>query len=163
MVEFVITFPLVLFVALGIIQLALVYSGQQVVHYAAYCASRAKLVEADAERAAEIACIPITSKTRGSTSYFYNGIDIGRRLEASTEKTELVALGYPDLSATIDYHFELIIPVINKLFVFPNEFSLVPWESDPLEEIEDNKIITEYYGSPHIYTRQRATLPKPWD
>lgn len=162
MVEFVITFPIILFVALGIIQLALVYSGQQVVHYAAYCAARAELVDQDGERAAEIACTPITSPARGTTSYFVNGIDVGSRMEASTEKTALAGLGLPDVSVIIDHDFELVVPVINKLFVFPNEFPLLPWENEPVGVITANKELTERYGSPHISVRQSVTLPRPW-
>ena len=162
-VEFVITFPLILMIALGIIQLALIYSGQQIVHYAAYCAARAGLTGTNQQQTAAIACIPITNESLGTNSYSLNGIDVGKRLDTSLQKITVVPFNYAnDMGAIVDCHFELVVPLINKIFVFPNQFSLLPWADSPVAEPTTNQAITAQYGSPHILIQQAVTLPKPW-
>jgi hypothetical protein len=64
MLEAAITVPLLIFLVCVIIQLALLFNTKLVVNYAAFCAARAGLVngldKSKMEKAAEIACIPIS-------------------------------------------------------------------------------------------------------
>jgi Flp pilus assembly protein TadG len=68
LLEFVISFPIVLFLVLAIMQFALMWNAKQVVNYAAFCAARSYIVYGDegkASLAAKIAAIPVSSKASG--------------------------------------------------------------------------------------------------
>ena len=66
MTEFVIVFPSVLLLFLVIVQTALLMTAKQFVEYSAFCAARSAIVyggnNEKIERAANIACIPISPK-----------------------------------------------------------------------------------------------------
>ncbi|UCD84712.1 MAG: pilus assembly protein [Deltaproteobacteria bacterium] len=71
MLEFIISFPIVLFLVLAIMQLALMWNAKHVVNYAAFCAARSYIVygdESKAAQAARIATIPISAKASGILS-----------------------------------------------------------------------------------------------
>jgi Flp pilus assembly protein TadG len=68
LLEFVISFPIVLFLVLAIMQFALMWNAKQVVNYAAFCAARSYIVygiEGKASLAAKIATIPVSAKASG--------------------------------------------------------------------------------------------------
>ncbi len=71
MLEFIISFPIVLFLVLAIMQIALMWNAKHVVNYAAFCAARSYIVygdESKAAQAARIATIPISAKASGILS-----------------------------------------------------------------------------------------------
>jgi uncharacterized protein (UPF0333 family) len=68
LLEFIISFPIVLFLVLAIMQFALMWNAKQVVNYAAFCAARSYIVYGDEDKAslaARIATIPVSAKVSG--------------------------------------------------------------------------------------------------
>lgn len=135
MVEFIIVFPVMMLLTMGIMQMALIYTAKQVVHYAAFRAARVQLVaeeneEESVERAAEIVCAPITGTT------LPGGHAIFDRSDASKIKTSArkIPSGSREVTVEVTHHFELIMPLINRVFVFPWEGFLGMGGVGPPEE-----------------------------
>lgn len=71
LLEFAISFPIVLFLVLAIMQFALMWNAKHVVNYAAFCAARSYIVYGDerkASLAAKIASIPVSARASGMLS-----------------------------------------------------------------------------------------------
>ncbi len=135
--EFAIAFPLQLLVMLSIMQLALIYVGQQVVTYSAYKAARAAVVaesprdaQTRAHRAAALICTPITGTTvRGASinpSELRTGVielpgwgELPKSAVSNRLKTivsSLEQLDANEVEATVTHYFELSLPVVGFLF-----------------------------------------------
>ncbi len=135
-VEFAIAFPIQLLIMLSIMQLALIYVGNQVVTYSAYQAARSAAVAgsyADAEerahRAAALICSPITGPTiRGSNvghgDIRHAAIELPGWGElpgsgvSSRLKTHVSALNFlppNEIEATVTHYYELTLPVVGFL------------------------------------------------
>ncbi len=164
MVEFALVFPLQLLFTLGIMQLALLYIGHMVVHYAAFQAARAAInTDSDAfktERAAEIACQAITTKGAGGSGIYQltrlSILKTGVRIIDKGENSHQVIV-------EVDHDFELVIPVVNKIFAFPWQSFF--WFSDrrlPSAQDAQNRWFDTKYGSPHLRITKAAVLVKPW-
>lgn len=68
LLEFAISFPIVLLLVLAIMQFALMWNAKHVVNYAAFCAARSYIVYGDGDKAslaAKIATIPVSAKVSG--------------------------------------------------------------------------------------------------
>ncbi len=137
-VEFAVAFPIQLLIMLSIMQLALIFVGQQVVTYSAYKAARSALVArhpAEAEwragRAAALVCSPIT----GTTIHDRYGESVHdepiREIElpgwgaipksgiSSALKTHVSSLqfsGDNEVEATVTHYYELTLPIVGFLF-----------------------------------------------
>lgn len=193
MVEFAIVFPVMMLLTMGIMQLALIYTAKQVVHYAAFSAARAQLVGGNAERAAEIVCTPITGRTLPGDFTVPDinipGWDVFARSGVAKIKTSAeIKNGKNEVTVEVTHHFELIMPLINRVFVFPwEDFLGIGGEGTPaeyyLEELKanfesvmesgdfsidwdrqvPNYILSSFYQQPHIIIKAKSTLPKPWE
>lgn len=164
MVEFALVFPLQLLFTLGIMQLALLYIGHMVVHYAAFQAARAALVTDGSrfktERAAEIACAAITGKSaeRG-------GLYSVTNLAALKTSVRIIDQGEHshEVSVEVTHDFELVIPVINEIFAFDyKSFLWFGGASRPSAEDAVNRWLQAKYGSPHLRIVKSCVVVKPW-
>lgn len=158
MVEFALVFPVQLFVTLGVLQWALLYIGQEVVAYSAFCAARAAIVEDNpdnaAQRAAQIACIPVAGTSVDGDLEAFEGLptpigdlDRGR---ASIIKTSVAIIEPPGsgrVTVEVSHNFELVVPVVNY---FP--FSAVTYFGEPGNKMGD---------VPHTLIKQRCTIVEP--
>jgi len=163
MVEFVIAFPVLLLLTLGILQLAFLYSAQQVVHYASYSAARRVLVaenidsKESATYAASFVCSGITGMSGygGTADYDLPGWGALQNSGASREKTRVTVLkDYDDdddyVEVEVEHDYELAFPVVNELFAA----WFAPTDEEPFHE--DARI----GDAPHITLKQRCKLPK---
>lgn len=136
-VEFAIAFPVQLLIMLSIMQLALIYVGNQVVTYSAYQAARSASVagtyaeaEERAHRAAAMICSPITGPTitgsnlsagdvRSATIEIPGWGELPGSGVSSRLKTHVSELNYIDpnkVEATVTHYYELTLPVVGFLF-----------------------------------------------
>jgi Flp pilus assembly protein TadG len=130
MVEFALVFPIMLFVAMGILQLALIMVAREVVSYSAYCATRAELVGDEPARAAQIACIPISGIT--SNQGLGPGINIPGwgtqgRSRGAVAKTSVKVIEPKKnksgrVTVRVTHYFELEIPIANWCFSTSKDF-----------------------------------------
>ena len=123
MLEFLISFPLILTLMFGAIQLAHVWMARVVVHYAAYCAARSMLVckpteyQSAAERAARHICawihvgtesgeftLPGWGAIRGSGGY-----DTATRVTTATDDPEW------NVHAEVQHDFGLMVPIVGPI------------------------------------------------
>lgn len=176
LVEFAIVFPVIMLVTLGIMQLALIFGAQQVVLYAAFCAARAALVQEgdypDPEKAAELACIPITGTSVGVRPPVGESIPgIGAALKYAISKVKTsaeVQVGQHEVTAVVTHYYELIIPIVNRIFVFRWESFLgiepttEELRSMRTETAMKNVMMSRIFGAPHLTIKEKCTLPKPW-
>jgi hypothetical protein len=160
--EWIIVFPLLLFLFLSIAQLGFMMFAKQTVTYAAYSAARVLLVKGDGRKAAALACIGITGMenvTPYSPSSDPDMIHIaGRyrrdershadfleRYTAALDKTRLRILEWQEtddhikVKVEVSHDYELDFPLVNqfiaKLFSEPSR-----------------------YGSPHFTLRSTVSL-----
>lgn len=153
-VEFAIVFPLQLFVTLGILQWALLYVGQEVVAYAAFCAARAEIAGEDPARAAQIACIPISGTsvdgdiaTLPELSTPAGNPDRAKASVVKTNANVIAPRGSGIVTVQVSHNFELIVPVVNY---FP--FSAVTYFGEPGNEVG---------GEPHTLIVEQCSLVEP--
>ncbi len=135
-VEFAIAFPLQLMIMLFIMQLALIYTGRQVVTYAAYQAARSAAVAGSqdeayfrAHRAASMICAPITGPTIRGATVSPSDIrmaamelpgwgEIPKSGVSSRVKTHLSHLEFippNEVEVTVTHYYELTLPVVGFL------------------------------------------------
>lgn len=141
MAEFAFAFPLQLFVMFAIMQLALVYVAEQVVHYASYTAARSAMVADSAEEAwrrahtaAALVCSPITGSTIAGSGYSradltgsraatwvpgwgrVPGSGISRALKTYVPPPDFSERG--KVTVTVVHYYELIFPIVNHAFAW---------------------------------------------
>jgi len=180
MLEFVLVFPVQLLITLGIIQFALMKTGQITVNHAAFAAARAVLVadsagrsgggaQADAEDAARIVMSAVAGTTRsraGGRSYDIPGWGKLHRSYAASEKTRVQIFSQEgDVAVEVSHDFELSVPVINDFFAFPWEgFLGYPASgTSPYPDWAARKALARRYGGqPHLVFKETCTLAKPW-
>ncbi|MBI3268569.1 MAG: pilus assembly protein [Planctomycetes bacterium] len=184
MTEFMIVFPLWLLMTMGIMQLGMIFGAQQIVHYAAFTAARSELVKGDTdttdvtpETAARLTCLPLAGplisgsakKMKSVIDYELEALPMGFVGQLLGFKTQLKISGdKKKVTAEVTRHFELVMPIVNVVFV--KAFSLglgalVDDQRDPSSFLSlnlENTAVTALYGSPHIVIRETTSLPRPW-
>lgn len=170
-VEFVIVFPIQLLFTLGIMQLSLLYIAKQMTEYAAFQAARAALVyenggQQKAQEAAAWALTPITKTSKSSeesgSEFKLDGSYIpgSKNAHAKTRVRISTKGSFPEkvVTATVDYDYELIIPLIGNLLANPSvSFLYLPPRGGGGPNAP-----TQKYGSPHVTLHGYASLPRPW-
>ena len=152
LVEFAIALPLLLFLTLGIMQLALLSAAKVVVNHAAFAAARAELVGESPQEAAEIACAPVggTSGTPGDEGlpfYTIPGRGILERSGLAREKT-VVDVVHPGASGEafvrvdVRCDYELVFPIVSEIFKTAG---------------------AEHGGRPHRRLTETCTLARRWE
>ena len=121
MVEFALVFPIQLFLTLGILQMALLMIGKEVVSYASYCAARAEIVGEDPAQAAQLACIPIAGPSGGGETITIPGWRTSIRSRGATSKTTVQVIEAKSsrsgkVVVRVVHLFELQIPFVNYFF-----------------------------------------------
>ncbi len=182
MAEFALLMPLLTGFTLGVIQLCLLAQARIVVQAAATAAARAAIADPrglklSPERAAAVACAGIAGPTlpaglkAGPWENLPGPVGIKRLVKrgpASRMKTRAVVILRPDqdeAEATVEHDLELIVPGVNRLFVFVQEgWLLLPGSTKRLLSGEGREawIRTAMYGSPHVLVKAKALLPAPW-
>jgi Flp pilus assembly pilin Flp len=119
LVEFALIAPIQIFIVLGILQVAYLLIGRQVVAYAADAASRAHLVGRDPQRAAALVCSLIAPVEQG------NGLSLPGwgtlpRSVASLDRTRMEILKDPGghagmIHVAVIHEFHLGVPFVNVL------------------------------------------------
>jgi hypothetical protein len=179
MMEFVIAFPVVLILCLGAIQFAHIWMAKQVVHYAAYCAARAELVDGNPQAAARTVCAWISfSKASGDVDVELPGWGaikgsggIDRKLAVEVEHLlppldvpvpAALALTPHDIRATVSFDLPLMTPIVGPMIGWGvNTRGSVAWEEQRLDttgNIHRDVDLTEY---PHLRLSETTTLHKP--
>ena len=154
-VEYAIVFPIVLLIALSLIQLAHIFVAKQVVSYAAFCAARAALVGEDPDRAAAFVCSPITGTTGADRpeEFTLPGWGELRGSGASMVKTQPAVIDLAEgryVSAEVTHQFQLQIPIADELTYRV---------ASVLMGVENVDRAT--YGAPHLNIRGTAMLAVP--
>lgn len=172
MLEFVLAFPLILALMLGVMQFAHIWMARQVVHYAAFCAARATLVceegawQAAGQQAAEQVCAWIAEGTTGGESdkqipgwgEIPGSGGVGRKTRVRVEK-----IGRWNVKATVEHDFGLIFPIAGPMI----GWLVNPWRSgreweelraDQSGNIGDADLIRQ----PHLRFKEVAIVPKPY-
>ena len=180
--EFALLMPLLLGLTLGVIQLCLMAQARIVVQAAAVAAARAAIADPQGrklspERAAAVACASIAGPTlpaglrAGPWEKLPGPVGISRLIRrgpASQMKTRAVVTFRPqkdEAEATVEHDLELIVPGVNRLFVFVHEgWRLLPGSRQRLLSGEGRESWTRtvLYGSPHVLVRGTSRLPAPW-
>ena len=180
LVEAAIAMPLLLGLALGVMQLALIAQARIVVQAAATAAARAAVADPfgrtlKPERAAAIACAPVAGPTLPAGLRLPSWVPskgpwgLGRlasRLPSALAKTRAkVHLEADEARAEVEHDFELVVPGVNRLFVFLEE----SWISLPGSRVRAlgreslaNRVRSRVYRSPHVLVRATARVPAPW-
>jgi hypothetical protein len=118
MTEFIIVFPVLFLLFLVIIQTALLMTARQVVQYAAFSAARSAIVyngnKEKNERAANIACIPISPKMNTETLRALRDFALG--LGETVIDTAMLLDDYPELIGLV-FTWDMIpgMEIIDKL------------------------------------------------
>ena len=171
MLEFVLSFPIVLSLLLACIQFSHIWLARQVVHYSAYCAARATLVshkgeyQPVAERAAEVVCAWIVKgHSAGESDRVVPGWGGIPGSGAAKRKTrvEIDDSGW-NVSATVEHQFALIVPIAGPMI----GWAVNPWRenSEWLETKADetgNVGDADILRHPHILFTETVSLPKPY-
>ena len=170
-VECVLGFPLVLILALAVVQFAHIWVARQVVQYSAYCAARACLVchkgeyQAAAQQAAEQACAWVVKGHRAGEPDKvipgWGGIPGSGAVKRKT-RAEVNDKGW-NVEVTVQHDFGLIVPIAGPII----RWAVNPWQygQEWLEQRADdtgNIGMQDVLQLPHIRFRERAVLPKPY-
>ncbi len=145
--EFVICFPLVLFVMLAILQVAHIWIAKSLVHYAAFSAARSALVLTPGE---------------------YNGVGsiaaerilswVAYDQEAVEATTDVVQGGQWNVTATVGYRHSLVVPIVGPAIAW----GLNPWGESRWRTPSRSGSNSDAYGNPTLLLRDSVTLPKPY-
>lgn len=159
MMEFVISFPLILMLILGAVQLSHLWVARVVVHYAAYCAARTAIVSGHleylpaAETAAEQVCAWINVGDK-------NGVDIpgwgnipGSGGVENNTRVTIVDTGDWNVRAEVQHDFGLITPIIGPLM------SSLP---SPALNVIPTEIENWDIPYPRLTLTETVYLPKPY-
>jgi hypothetical protein len=169
--EFVLSFPLVLILALACIQISHIWLARQVVLYSAYCAARSCLschqgeYQAAAQQAAEQVCAWIVKgHNPGETDKVIPGWGPIPDSGAVKRKTRARVVEQSwNIEVTVEHDFALLIPIVGPMM----GWSVNPWESNQ-EWLPQKADMTGNVGSsdliflPHIRFRERVVIPKPY-
>ena len=179
MLEFVLAFPLVLTLIFGCMQLAHIWMGKQVVHYAAYAAARAALVCTEDEflgerppapqQAAEQVCAwVVNGMTAGEVDKQIPGWGqipgsggVKRKTKVTVEKA-----GSWNIKAVVEHDYALIMPIAGPMI----GWLCNPWEGEGsgLEYVEQRADDSGNIGDadliryPHLRFTETVYLPKPY-
>ncbi len=170
LVEFTIALPVLIWLALAIIQMALLAHARATVEYAAFCAARAAVVHGDqpdrSRRAASIACMSLATtpprgtdplqELRGPRSPASNPADIRdllQRYRDSYMRTDvrLHTDMRGDITAEVTHAFQLTVPVAGRAA------ARVLSRGGAERTAEEDAI--EHEGLPSIPVRAICTLP----
>ncbi len=193
LVEMALVFPLHVLLILGIFQIGLLSAGRAFTQYGAYAAARAALVEeepgavragrrVDPKAAAEIALLAAVGKTlpggwrlpAAPLARFLGRVSAVKtladpaRLAACRAKTRTTWRHEPGrVAAEVEHDFELIIPGVNRLFVFgwsawgaigKSRWGSLSFPSMPPDP--EAALLSARYGAPHIPLRAECVLPR---
>ena len=154
--------PLLLMMALGGMQLALLAHARLVVQAAAVAAARSAIADPfgkrlSPQRAAAAACASIAGPTLPAGirppawARFPGPRGVARLVErgpASSMKTRAdVTLAADEAVAEVGHDYELLIPGVSRLFVWMDAA---------------NRTSSLFYGRPHVLVSARSRLPAPW-
>jgi Flp pilus assembly protein TadG len=160
MLEFVLSFPLVLMLILACLQMAHLLMAREVVHYAAYCAARSALVSGDlaeaqvaAQRAASAVCAWITMGSHLGESV----IPGWGRIPGSggvTARTRVVLREESpwNIQATVEHDFGLMMPIVGPIMAnlsyraTANLYEAGQWD----------------YPFPELTLQETVVLPRPY-
>jgi len=168
MLEFIVSFPIILMLILGAIQIAHVWLARVVVHYAAYCAARTAMVSMDNEYlpAARNAAEQVLSwvhvgQESGRTVPGWGNIPGSGGVAADTLSVTITETPDWNVRAEVQYRFNLITPIIGPLManaVSP-QLNLIPTDTGdwgiPFPQI----LLTETVYLPKPF---RCTMPAQW-
>jgi Flp pilus assembly protein TadG len=172
MLEFVMSFPLILILVFGCIQFAHLWVARQVVFYSSYCAARAALVshqhEQDeaAQRAAEQVCAWIVKgHSAGEADKEIPGWGAIPGSGAVERKTVVKTADVPrwNVRANVRHSFALIVPVAGPVIAW----AVNPWKENAqwVEQQADktgNMGTADLLFHPHVILRADAVIPKPY-
>ncbi len=169
MLEFVISFPLVLTLILGAAQFGHIWLARQAVSYAAYAAARTALVcekgeyqEACQKAAEEVCAWVVVGQAAGESEKNIPGWGkipgsgaVGRKTEVKIEE-----LDDWNIKATVTMDFALVMPIAG---------AVIGWAVNPLEWVEHKQDVTgdkhRYQDSiqyPHVRFQETVVLAKPY-
>ena len=174
LVEFAIAFPLQLLFTLGIMQFCLVQVGGMVTSYAAYAAARAALASDDdhalaqleAQEAAAAVLTPVTGLSlRGEpeAELDYPGWGRWSRAGVARRKTRVptVVIGESSLRVEVEHDYELVIPLVNRIFAGLDSAFFGQGTKDPARRLEAAELEAQY-GAVHLRLRRSMTMARPW-
>lgn len=127
MIEFVVAFPMVLILMLGVVQVSHLWMARLTCHYAAYCAARSALVSstlADAQPAAQRAAEHILAwiavgERLGETLPGWGNIPGSGGVDAMTRVT-LRENPQWNIEARVEFDFGLIVPIVGPMMAMAN-------------------------------------------
>lgn len=189
MLEFVIAFPVMLVLFFFCIQLALLWIGKQVVHYAAFCAARAGLVtvchtegpsgtheswprrEQLGYRGFDFAAKRSIAGRRGGYAQSeaeWAGCQAAARVcsllagDAATNKTRTIVTFDPatwNVRATTEHDFALTVPIVGAIIAW----GMNPWDQQrPWATRDSDATGNAWPVFPHIRLTETILLPKPY-
>lgn len=174
LVEFAIAFPLQLLFTLGIMQFCLVQVGGMVTSYAAYAAARAALAadddpaqaQLDAQEAAAAVLTPITGlslREPPEAELDYPGWGRWSRAGVARRKTRVptMVIGENSLRVEVEHDYELIIPLVNRIFAALDSAFFGRGHADPAGRREAEEL-EAHYGAVHLRLRRSMTMARPW-
>ena len=172
MLEFVLSFPIILALMLGCMQFSHIWMAKQVVHYSAYCAARAALVCEEGEyqkagqQAAEQVCAWVdrgmlsgeSDKRVPGWGQIPGSGGVKRKTKVRIEKE-----GQWNIKATVENDFALVFPIAGPMI----GWGVNPWEfgREWLEQRVDdsgNIGMADLVQYPHIKFTEVVVLPKPY-
>lgn len=152
--------PVLLGLALGVAQLALLAQARLLAQAAAVSAARAAIADPAGTR---------LSPARAASATLAPLVPARNPLlkaAVSAAKTSVrVDLGRDEAEAEVEHHLELLVPVAGLLFVRMEEsWGLLP--GSPRRALEAhalrNRALSGLYREPHVRILARARLPAPW-
>ena len=171
LVEFAIAFPLQLLFTLGIMQFCLVQVGGMVTSYAAARAALASdddhaLAQLEAQEAAAAVLTPVTGLSlRGEpeAELDYPGWGRWSRAGVARRKTRVptVVIGESSLRVEVEHDYELVIPLVNRIFAGLDSAFFGQGTKDPARRLEAAELEAQY-GAVHLRLRRSMTMARPW-
>ncbi len=184
MLEFVISFPLLLTLFLACIQISLLWIARMTVNYAAYCGARAALVSAEsealqaAEQAARMVCsfalIGSSAGEAQSSELVLPGLG---RVAGSGSRARKVRVrmlndsdfppaGVPpwNIGVKVEMDYALATPIVGPMLAWGmNPWDKTePWKIKQKDETNDRNIGEDSIPYPHVILSEKVLLPKPF-
>ena len=70
--------------------------------------------------------------------------------------------GPNEVTAEVNYDFELIVPVVNRVIALGEDLFDFSTSSGPGEPTNGAEELSRKYGAPHILISDTCVLPRPW-
>ena len=152
MVEFVIVFPVLFLFFLVILQTTLLLNARQMVHYAAFYAARAAIVDASAQTAAEVACAPLAPGPNTMVAF------PAKVLLSQLLTTADIETNGDEVTANVVHYYAMRIPLVNKIF-----FEIFSEGTLPVELLDHINSLGELAGLGTLLDGSATTIEHPWD